>query len=83
MPPEMQDKLDGWMFGCDVCQDVCPWNRFSHPHSTEEMKPNHAILNMTKKDWEEITEEVFNNIFKDSPLQRPGYKGVKRNLGYL
>jgi epoxyqueuosine reductase len=83
MPIEMQDKLDGWMFGCDVCQDVCPWNRFSQAHSTEEMKPNAEILNMTKKDWEEITEDVFKKTFKDSPLQRPGYNGIKRTLDYL
>ncbi len=83
MPAEMQDKLEGWMFGCDVCQDVCPWNRFSHPHSTQEMQPNPTLLSMTKKDWEEITEDVFNNTFKDSPLKRPGYSGVKRNLSYL
>jgi len=83
IPVEMQDKLDGWMFGCDICQDVCPWNRFSHPHSTEEMKPNLEILNMTKKDWEEVTEDVFRKFFKDSPLQRAGYNGIKRNLDYL
>jgi len=83
MPSEMQDKLDGWMFGCDVCQDVCPWNRFSHPHSTMEMRPNPELLNMTKKDWEEITEDVFKNVFKGSPLQRAGYAGIKRNVDYL
>ena len=83
MPVEMQEKLDGWMFGCDVCQDVCPWNRFSLEHSTKEMQPNPAILNMTKKDWEEITEEVFEKTFKDSPLQRAGYTGIKRNVNYL
>lgn len=83
MPAEMQDKLDGWMFGCDVCQDVCPWNRFSHPHSHKEMQPNTAILNMTEKEWKEITEDVFKDSFKDSPLQRAGYKGIKRNLDYL
>ena len=83
MPAEMESKMDGWMFGCDVCQDVCPWNRFSKPHSTEEMKPNESVLKMTKKDWEEITEEVFKSRFKDSPLQRAGYTGIKRNLDYL
>jgi epoxyqueuosine reductase len=83
MPVEMQDKLDGWMFGCDVCQDVCPWNRFSLPHTIEEMQPKAAILNMNKKEWEEITEEVFRKTFTDSPLQRAGYKGINRNLGYL
>ena len=83
MPTEMQDKLDGWMFGCDVCQDVCPWNRFSTPHSAEEMKPNPAILNMTNKDWKEITEGVFKKTFKGSPLKRAGYTGIKRNLNYL
>jgi epoxyqueuosine reductase len=83
MPEEMKDKLDGWMFGCDVCQNVCPWNRFSLPHKTKEMQPNPALLNMSSKDWEEITEEVFKNTFKGSPLQRAGYAGIKRNIGYL
>jgi len=83
MPAEMENKLDGWMFGCDVCQDVCPWNRFSKPHSTGEMQANPSVINMTKKDWEEITEDIFKNIFKGSPLQRTGYKGIKRNLNYL
>ncbi|HTB31556.1 MAG TPA: tRNA epoxyqueuosine(34) reductase QueG [Bacteroidia bacterium] len=83
MPEEMKSKLDGWIFGCDVCQDVCPWNSFSLPHKTKEMQPNPAILNMTKQDWEEITEEVFKNTFKGSPLQRAGFAGIKRNLSYL
>jgi epoxyqueuosine reductase len=83
MPVEMQDKLDGWMFGCDVCQDVCPWNSFSLPHKTKEMQPNPALMNMTKRDWEEITEDVFKKTFKDSPLQRAGYNGIKRNLNCL
>lgn len=83
MPPEMESKMDNWMFGCDVCQDVCPWNRFSKPHSTAEMKPSEPVLKMTQKDWEEITEEIFKSKFKDSPLQRAGYKGIKRNLNYL
>ena len=83
MPVEMENELDGWMFGCDVCQDVCPWNRFSIPHSTKEMKPIPSLVKMTKKEWEEITEDVFKDIFKGSPLQRAGYKGIKRNLNYL
>ncbi len=83
MPVEYQSKLDGWLFGCDVCQDVCPWNRFSHPHTSEEMKPTAELLNMKKEDWDEITEEVFKKAFKDSPLQRPGFNGIKRNLSYL
>jgi epoxyqueuosine reductase len=83
MPAEMRDSLDGWMFGCDVCQDVCPWNRFSRPHTTEEMQPNPAILNMTSKDWQEITEDVFKKTFKGSPLKRAGYQGIRRNINYL
>ncbi len=83
MPLEMQGNLDGWMFGCDVCQDVCPWNRFSHPHNTEDMQPNATLLGFGKKDWDEITEDVFNKVFHDSPLQRPGYERIKRNLTIL
>ena len=83
IPNEVKGKMDNWVFGCDVCQDICPWNSFSLPHKTKEMQPNPALLNMSKKDWEEITEEVFKKTFKGSPLQRAGYSGIKRNLVYL
>lgn len=83
IPNEMKGKMDEWMFGCDVCQDVCPWNRFSHPHTEPKMKANPALLEMDKKDWEEINEEVFKKKFAGSPLQRAGYEGIKRNIAFV
>jgi epoxyqueuosine reductase len=83
IPIEMKGKMDDWMFGCDVCQDVCPWNRFSHPHTEQKLKANPALLEMSKKDWEEITEEVFKKTFAGSPLKRAGYEGIKRNLAFV
>jgi epoxyqueuosine reductase len=83
IPKEMKGKFDDWMFGCDICQDVCPWNRFSKPHQTEEMKPNPALMKMSEKEWEEITKDVFDKVFKDSPLQRTGYEGIKRNMKFI
>lgn len=83
IPQEMKGKMDNWVFGCDVCQDVCPWNRFAKPHTEEKLKANPALLEMKESDWEEITEEVFSKTFSGSPLQRTGYKGMKRNLDFL
>ena len=83
IPNEMKDKFKNWAFGCDICQDVCPWNSFSSPHNEPHFKPKPEILNFTKKDWQEISEETFNKTFADSPLQRPKYKGIKRNLEFI
>jgi len=83
IPSEMKGKFDNWMFGCDICQDVCPWNSFAQPNNEPQLKPLLEILNFTKKDWEEISEETFNKTFQDSPLERPKYKGIKRNLAFL
>lgn len=83
IPENMKGKFDGWMFGCDVCQDVCPWNRFSKPHSEIAFTPLPQILNFTTSQWEELTEENFKIIFKNSPLKRTKYAGIKRNLNFL
>ncbi len=83
IPAEMKGKFDNWAFGCDICQDVCPWNSFSTPHNEPHFKPKKEILNFTKKDWEEISEETFNKTFSDSPLQRTKFKGMKRNISFL
>jgi epoxyqueuosine reductase len=83
IPHEVKGKFNDWIFGCDICQDVCPWNRFSQPHQESMFSPNPGILNMKKEDWEEITEEVFNKVFKDSPMRRPKYKGLKRNIEFI
>ena len=83
MPIASEGKLDNWMFGCDTCMDVCPWNRFATPHKEEAFKPIPAILNFTKSDWEEMTEESFKEIFRHSPLKRSKWQGIKRNLKAL
>jgi len=83
IPMEMKDKFDDWAFGCDVCQDVCPWNRFSKSHNEPLLKANSELLSMSKKDWIEITEETFRKVFKDSPLKRSKYQGIKRNILFL
>lgn len=79
-PPEMKSKFQDWVFGCDVCQDVCPWNRFSKSHNEPHFMPNTEALNLTRKEWEEMTEEVFRKLFKDSPLKRAGLEKMKNNL---
>ena len=83
IPPEMKGKFNDWAFGCDVCQDVCPWNRFSKPHKEPLFNPNPEVLSMSKKDWTELTEETFNTVFKNSPLKRTKYSGIIRNLDFL
>ncbi len=79
----MQGKFDNWMFGCDTCQDVCPWNRFAKPHNEPSFEPLPAILNLSTSDWEEMTEENFKAVFKNSPLKRSKYSGIKRNLKFI
>jgi epoxyqueuosine reductase len=80
---EMKGKFQNWIFGCDICQDVCPWNRFSKPHNEEAFQPLPEILNFTTKEWEELSEEAFKKIFKHSPLSRAKYKGIQRNIKFL
>lgn len=83
IPGAMKGKFADWMFGCDVCQDVCPWNRFSKQTSEIQFEPLPEILNFTKNDWEELTEESFKKIFSKSPLKRTKYAGIKRNLKFI
>lgn len=83
IPESMKGKFDNWMFGCDTCQDVCPWNRFSTSTKELAFTPVPAILNFTTKDWEELTEESFKEIFEHSPLKRSKYKGIRRNLHFI
>jgi epoxyqueuosine reductase len=83
LPDEMKGKLDDWAFGCDVCQDVCPWNRFSKAHNEPLFQANPELLSYSKKDWEEITAETFQKVFKDSPLKRTKLEGLKRNIQFL
>ena len=83
IPQEVKGKFDNWAFGCDVCQDVCPWNRFSTPHQEPEFEPSPELMNLTKNDWHEITEVVFNRLFEKSAVQRTQFSGLKRNLDFL
>lgn len=83
IPSEFQNKMDDWSFGCDICQDVCPWNRFSKPHNEPLFEPRTELLEFTKKDWEELTEATFDTIFKNSAVKRTRYRGLKRNLAFL
>jgi epoxyqueuosine reductase len=78
-----KNKMDNWMFGCDICQDVCPWNRFSTPHSEPKFKPNEQLLQMKKEDWLDITEDVFKVLFKNSAVKRTKFKGLTRNIDFL
>ncbi|MFN8307112.1 MAG: tRNA epoxyqueuosine(34) reductase QueG [Ferruginibacter sp.] len=83
IPEAMKGKFDNWMFGCDACQDVCPWNRFAKPQQQEAFTPIPEILHFSSNDWEELTEENFKKIFRDSPLKRAKYAGIRRNLRFL
>ncbi len=83
LPTSYKGQFDDWMFGCDVCQDVCPWNRFSKSHSEPLFNPDDRLLNFDKQDWEDITEEVFQDIFKKSAVKRTKYSGLKRNIEFL
>ncbi len=83
LPSSYQDKFENWMFGCDICQDVCPWNRFSKAHNEPLFDPHPDLLENDKKDWEEITREIFNEIFRKSAVKRTKYEGLKRNIRFL
>ena len=83
IPSSYKGKFDNWAFGCDTCQDVCPWNRFSKPTKEKDFIPDDNRLSWSREDWEEITEDVFKKVFKDSPLSRAGYQKVKDNLKFL
>ena len=76
-------QFENWMFGCDICQDVCPWNRFSKPHNEPAFNPHPDMLGMSANDWEEITEEVFRELFRRSAVKRTKFSGLKRNLDFL
>lgn len=83
IPAEFKGKMDNWAFGCDICQQVCPWNSFSQPHNEPEFEPHPDLMTMDARQWHEITEDVFKQLFKNSPVKRTGYKGLKRTLTFL
>jgi epoxyqueuosine reductase len=83
IPENMSGKFKNWLFGCDICQDVCPWNRFAKPHQEPRLNATAGLLEMKEKDWLEMTEENFKEIFKDSPIKRTKFQGIKRNLSFI
>lgn len=83
IPDFFKNKMDDWMFGCDVCQDVCPWNRFSAPTLEEKFHPNSQLKNFTKQEWKDITQEIFSSVFRKSAIKRTKFAGLKRNLDFL
>ncbi|MFC3563417.1 tRNA epoxyqueuosine(34) reductase QueG [Pedobacter jamesrossensis] len=83
IPSEFKGKMDNWMFGCDICQDVCPWNRFSKVHNEEAFKPESGLLDLNAKELTEITDEVFKKVFKGSAVKRTKFTGLKRNIDFL
>ncbi len=83
IPDEFHQKMDNWMFGCDICQDVCPWNRFSKRHQTPEFEPQHELLQLTKSDWEDLTQEVFQTVFPKSAVRRTKFEGLQRTINFL
>ena len=82
IPKDFRGQLDDWIFGCDVCQDVCPWNRFSKPHNETRFSPNSDLLSFDRGDWEELTEEVFQKVFRKSAVKRTKFQGLKRNISF-
>jgi epoxyqueuosine reductase len=83
IPNDFKNKMDNWAFGCDVCQNVCPWNRFSVPHHESQFINQTGMLNLSTTEWHKLTEETFNAIFKNSAVKRTKYKGLKRNLEFI
>ena len=83
LPNDLKGKFDNWMYGCDICQEVCPWNRFAKKHKEPKFEPSEKLMNMTKNEWKELTQETFNTIFKKSAVKRTKYEGLKRNINFL
>ena len=83
IPDSFKGKMEDWMFGCDICQDVCPWNRFAKPHQQEKFKPNYLLKDLQKSDWQELSLELFSEIFRKSPVKRTKFAGLKRNIEFL
>lgn len=83
IPSEFSGKMDNWMFGCDICQDVCPWNRFSFPNQEPKFQPNEYLKNLKNIEWKELTQEIFSEIFRKSPVKRTKFTGLKRNIDFI
>jgi epoxyqueuosine reductase len=83
IPEEFKGKLKNWAYGCDICQEVCPWNRLSTPNGVSDFNPKNELLNMTKGEWEELTIEVFDDLFQGSAVKRTKFEGLSRNIQFL
>jgi epoxyqueuosine reductase len=83
IPDSLRGKFENWVFGCDICQEVCPWNRFARPHEMPELAPLQEIVRFSWKDWEALTEETFIKVFGKSPIKRAKFSGIQRNLHFL
>lgn len=83
IPAQVKGKFENWIFGCDICQEVCPWNRFARPHHEPDFEPHPELASMKKEDWEEITESVFQKLFKKSAVKRTKLEGLKRNIAFV
>ncbi len=83
IPVEFKGRMDNWVFGCDICQDVCPWNRFSQPHNEPKFQPKDRLLHMTTDEWHEMTEATFDDLFAGTAVRRTGYEGLRRNLRFV
>ena len=83
IPTHFKDKMEDWMFGCDICQDVCPWNRFARPNHQEKFQPNSFLKNYRKQDWQELSQDLFSEIFRKSPVKRTKFAGLQRNIRFL
>lgn len=83
IPEEVKGKFDNWIFGCDICQDVCPWNRFSSAHQEKKFEPSDELKDLSKSDWQEITEEVFEQVFRKSAIKRTKWQGLQRNIAFV
>lgn len=83
IPSQFKSKMENWMFGCDICQDVCPWNRFGVQHKEERFEPKLNLLDMTRENWEQLEQEDFSKVFKKSAVKRTKFSGLKRNVDFL
>lgn len=83
LPQEMKGQFNDWVFGCDVCQEVCPWNRFAKPHQEPLFEPKAELLQFSKRDWHELTKETFNKVFKNSAVKRTKFEGLMRNIDFV
>lgn len=83
LPDEFKGKMESWIYGCDICQDVCPWNRFSVPHKEERFNPRERLFSMSTSDWEDLSEDLYRELFRKSAVKRTKFEGLKRNISFL